>query len=503
MKKAKSLMILGTSSGVGKSFVTAAFCRLFSDWGYKVAPFKAQNMSNNSYVVGGGEDGGEIGRAQVVQAECARAVPTVDMNPILLKPSADDGSQVVVHGKVIGYFKAREYYNQRGKLAGAIQESYERLAAENDILVIEGAGSPAEINLKPNDLVNMHTAKMADAKCLLVADIDRGGVFASLLGTLDLLERDEQDRIAGFLINKFRGDISLFEDGVRFLEEKSGKKVWGVLPYAKDLWIEEEDSVVVEQRNSQMIDPSRLDIAVILLPRMSNFTDFEVLRHEHSVQLRYVRKVSELGTPDLLILPGTKATVGDLLYLIENGFREAILNHVQRGGKTLGICGGYQMMGEWILDPQRVESQAGKIAGLGILKVTTEFQSEKILRRVQEPVKISLWGQEIQGTIEAYEIHMGTTKYSAKYSAFGKEGVICPEKNAAGTYYHGLFDNGVFRKSFLNALAASSGKPRNLAPSFSVREIKEIHYNKLRELLETSIDLDLLRSQLGLEKMYV
>lgn len=495
MTKAKSLMILGTASSVGKSFIAAAFCRLFSDWGYKVAPFKAQNMSNNSYVT---EAGGEIGRAQAVQAECARVKPHTDMNPILLKPSGDNSSQVIVQGKAVGTFKAREYYNQRDVFAKAIQESYGRLAAENDIIVIEGAGSAAEINLKPYDLVNLHTAKMADAQCLLVADIDRGGVFASLLGTLDLLEPEEQARITGFLINKFRGDLKLFDEGVRFLEEKSGKKVWGVLPYERHLWIEEEDGVAVEQAQAGVADKSLLDIAVLHLPRISNFTDFEVLRQEPSVNLRYVKKASELGNPDLLILPGTKATVADFLYLIENGFREAILNYVEKGGRLLGICGGYQMMGDWILDPSGMESSSQKTAGFGLFKMTTEFQSEKVLRRVEEPVEMSLWGRLVKGTIDAYEIHMGTTRHDGSYIPFGREGAIHSQKQIAGTYYHGLFDSGDFRKSFLDALAAAAGKQRTERASLSVQEIKEIHYNKLREMLESHIDLNQLRSVLGL-----
>lgn len=494
MKRAKSLMVLGTASGVGKSFLTAAFCRLFSDWGYRVAPFKAQNMSNNSYVT---EDSGEIGRAQAVQAECARVKPTVDMNPILLKPAADDGSQVILHGKAIGHFKARDYYAGREKMARAVHESYERLAAEYDLLVIEGAGSPAEVNLKKYDLVNMYTAQMADAKCVLVADIDQGGVFASLIGTLGLLEPGEQERIAGLLINKFRGDASLFDDGVKFLEEKTGKKVWGLIPYDRQLWIEEEDAVFIESQKRAAAQ-NQLDIAVVLLPRMSNFTDFEVLKHEPGVQLRYIKKAEEIAGADLVILPGTKATVADLLYLHENGFREALTEYTAGGGRVLGICGGYQMLGEWITDPEGIESQRSKMAGLGYFKMTTEFQPEKILQRAAESVQTDLFGSKISGAIEGYEIHMGVTRHDKAYAEFGRNGAVHESGRIAGTYYHGLFDKGPFRKSFLKALAKSAGKKIEIS-ALSIQEIKELHYTKLRQLLERSVDLQAVRNALGLQ----
>jgi adenosylcobyric acid synthase len=493
--RAKSLMVLGTASGVGKSFVAAGLCRLLSDWGYRVAPFKAQNMSNNSYVT---EEGGEIGRAQAVQAECARLKPTVDMNPVLLKPSADDGSQVIVHGQAIGHFKAREYFSKRDQMERAIKESYERLASEYEILVIEGAGSPAEPNLKPYDLVNMHTARMADAQCLLVADIDRGGVFASLIGTLGLLDPADRERIAGLLINKFRGDASLFDEGVRFLEEMTGKKVWGVLPFDLNLWIEEEDSVFIE-REQAVKKKNELDIAVLSLPRMSNFTDFEVLRHEPGVRLRYVKKAEEIGEPDLLILPGTKATVADLLYLTENGFREALSDYTQNGGRLLGICGGYQMMGDWIADPEGIESQRSKTAGLGYLKMTTEFQPEKILNRTEESLQLEFFGHKVSGKIEAYEIHMGVTRHEENYAAFGRGGAVHESGRIIGTYYHGLFDSGSFRKAFLKALAKSAGKKIQVS-ELSVQEIKEVHYARLREMLEAHFDLNALRNALGLHK---
>jgi adenosylcobyric acid synthase len=487
---AKSLMILGTSSGVGKSFVTAGFCRLFSDWGYKVAPFKAQNMSNNSYVT---EEGGEIGRAQAVQAECARVKPSIHMNPVLLKPSADDGSQIVIQGKSSGHYKARQYYANREMLERAIRESYEKLAGENEIIVIEGAGSPAEVNLKQYDLVNMKMAEWAGASCLLVADIDRGGVFASLIGTLDLLEAYERDRICGLVINKFRGDRSLFDDGVKFLEEKTGKKVWGVLPYAQDLWIEEEDGL--GDWGAYSHDEGKLDIAVVLLPRMSNFTDFEILRHEPSVSLRYLRRPEEMGDPDLLILPGTKSTMADLRYLKDSGFYEKINGFAGAGGRLLGICGGFQMMGEKIWDEAAVESSVREATGFGIFKMNTEFCPDKTLKRVSRECEISLFGREISGIIDAYEIHMGKTSGQA----LGDGGIaVHPNGRFAGTYYHGLFDNAGFRQSFLEALAFAAGKTVKGVLKESAAEMKEKNYLRLRELIEKNIDLETLRKALGL-----
>lgn len=487
--RAKNLMILGTSSGVGKSFITAGFCRLFSDWGYKVAPFKAQNMSNNSYVT---EEGGELGRAQAVQAECARVKPSIHMNPVLLKPAADDGSQVVIQGRPAGHYKARQYYANREMLERAIRDSYEKLAEENEIIVIEGAGSPAEVNLKQHDLVNMKMAEWARASCLLVADIDRGGVFASLIGTLALLEPHERDRICGLVINKFRGDRSLFDDGIKFLEEKTKKKVWGVLPYAQNLWIEEEDGLA-DFGISEKVD-GRIDIAVVLLPRMSNFTDFEILRQEPSVNLRYLRRPEEMADPDLLILPGTKSTMADLQYLKESGFHERISGFAASGGRLLGICGGFQMMGEKILDPLGAESSVKEADGFGIFTLNTEFSSDKTLKRISRKCTVRIFGTEVSGLIEAYEIHMGKTAAQGE-----SEGVIVHSNGRfAGTYYHGLFDSAGFRKSFLEALAFAARKKIGRVLKESASEVKEKNYQRLRELIEKNINLQEVRKTLGL-----
>jgi len=494
--KAKAIMVLGTGSGVGKSVIAAGFCRILSDWGYRVAPFKAQNMSNNSYVT---EEGGEMGRAQVVQAECARVRPHVDMNPVLLKPAADNHSQVVVQGHAIGHLAAAKYYAQREVIAKAIRESYERLSSEYEIIVLEGAGSPAEVNLKKNDLVNMQMAEWADAACVLAGDIDRGGIFASLLGTLDLLTQEERDRIQGLIVNKFRGDIELFKGGISFIESRSRKKIWGVLPYAHHIKLDEEDALPEKPARGQVVSKNDLDIAVVLLPRMSNFTDFEVLRAEPGVRLRYVERVEKLGSPDLLILPGTKATMADCRYLTESGFREKLRAYADGGGHILGICGGYQMMGRKLFDPDHVESKVEAMEGFGFLNMTTRFGAQKVLRRVSADLDVQWLGRMIRGKVEAYEIHMGTTKL---------DGVDAPDRplsplyctgNFAGTYYHGLFESAEFRESFLCALAAHAGKQRaGDRKAVSAWTQKEENYRLWADHLTQNLDLGLLKKCLGL-----
>lgn len=490
---AKSLMVLGTASGVGKSVLTAGLCRLLSDAGYKVAPFKAQNMSNNSFVT---REGGEIGRAQAVQAECARVLPHTDMNPVLLKPAADDGSQVVIHGKARGHFKAREYFARRREVWAAIETSFGRLREDYDFLILEGAGSPAEVNLKEFDCVNMKVAEMAGAPCLLVSDIDRGGVFASILGTLDLLEPSERGRIAGLVVNKFRGDVSLFEDGVKFLEERTAKKVWGVLPYDRELWIEEEDSVSIERNQSApLAGDFALDVAVVYLPRISNFTDFEILKHQPGVRLRYVHSVSDFGEPDLLILPGTKATMADYRYLLEQRLGPKIQDFVSQGGRALGICGGFQMMGEWIRDPEHLESAVPEIRGFGFFRMTTEFSPEKVLRTHEGPVEAVLFGEPIQAVLTAYEIHMGRTFYREPYAPFGGGGALHPSGRIIGTYFHGLFENQGFRDSFFRALRKDLGKKtEGCVPSPSLARLKEEHYERLARLLRAHLDLHALEN---------
>ncbi len=489
-------MVLGTASGVGKSVIAAGLCRILSNWGYQVAPFKAQNMSNNSYVT---EAGGEMGRAQVVQAECARLNPHTDMNPVLLKPAADNHSQVVLQGKALGHFAARNYYAQRDLLLEAVHQSYERLAAKYEIIILEGAGSPAEVNLKRNDFVNLEMAKFAGASCVLVGDIDRGGVFASLCGTLDLLDGEERNLVTGLVINKFRGDRTLLDDGLEFLEKRTQKKIWGVVPYDHGLWIEEEDSLPVETFPAQSVPEEELDLAVILLPRMSNFTDFEILKSEAGVRVRYVRKARELGRPDLLILPGTKATMADLRHLMENGFYEKILDFVEKGGRMLGICGGYQMMGKKLLDPEGVESGLPEMEGLGFFNMTSRFSSGKILRRISTSLDLPLFGGRVAGEIDVYEIHMGKTIHHENYPPMGPAGAIHPSGRLAGTYYHGLFESAGFRQSFLEALSGSLQKKTTpCGVSRSAKELKEAHYERWAAHLSTHLNLDYLRQCLHL-----
>lgn len=487
-------MVLGTSSGVGKSFITAAFCRLFSDWGYSVAPFKSQNMSNNSFVT---KEGGEIGRAQAVQAECARVEPSIHMNPILLKPSEDNQSQVILHGKPAGNFAARAYFEKHGEMEAAVRESYVKLAGRHEVIVIEGAGSPAEVNLKKYDLVNMKTAEMADARCLLVADIDRGGVFASAIGTLDLLDPSERDRIDGILINKFRGDQSLFDEGVRFIEERTGKKVWGVLPYTRDLWLDEEDSLGVPEGKT-IKNSEELDVAVLLMPRLSNFTDFQILNYEPGVRIRYVSRLEQLGSPDLLILPGTKATCADYEYWQARGLEKWIHDYAAKGGRVLGICGGYQMLGKKIKDPGTVESRLRETSGLGFFDMTTVFKPEKILKQTSDKIEARIFGRGVSSAVDVYEIHMGISEHHVPANPFGKTGAVTENGKIIGTYYHGLFESPDFRKSFFDALAADCGKKRTGGAPVSAAQIKEQNYQKLSVWLSSSINLDLLAKKWGI-----
>ena len=375
----KRLMIQGTMSGVGKSLLTAALCRIFWQDGYRVAPFKSQNMALNSYIT---ENGLEMGRAQVLQAWAAGREPDVRMNPILLKPSSDVGSQLIVKGEVRGDYQASEYFRKKRELIPEILASYHSLCQENDILVIEGAGSPAEINLKADDIVNMGLARLVDAPVLLVGDIDRGGVFAQLYGTLALLEPDEQDRVVGCVINKFRGDVTLLQPGLKMLEEKTKVPVLGVIPYVP-LDLDEEDSLAPCLTRTSHHKP--VDLAVIRLPRLSNFTDFAPLERHEALGVRYVSRVEELGRPDGVLLPGTKNTMGDLLWLRQNGLEAELKKLAAQGTPLLGICGGYQRLGRSLSDPDGVE-EGGMLAGMGLLPCDTVFLRRKIRRRTRAKV---------------------------------------------------------------------------------------------------------------------
>jgi len=457
------IMVQGTGSYVGKSVVTAALCRYFFKQGYRVAPFKAQNMSNNSHVTA---DGGEIGRAQAFQAAACGIEATVEMNPVLLKPTSDMGSQVVVLGKPVAMMRAREYHQYQPQLVPIVRRSFEKLASEYDVVVIEGAGSPAEINLRRFDIANMAMAKLAKAPVLLVGDIHIGGVFAWLIGTLELLQPQQRALVKAFVINKFRGDISLLDDGISFLEERTGKKTLGVLPFVPNLPVEEEDGVKepVSREASQKSD-NTLNISIIHLPRISNSTDFEGFSSEPDVTLQYISSVPESnqGIPDALILPGTKNTVDDLAFLRSSGFETYLRRIRDMKVPIVGVCGGFQMLGSRILDPGKVEASAAATDGLGFLPVVTEFEARKQTVRVRGISLLS--GVAITG----YEIHMGQTKqreYTRSLfkvreehdnSAERYEGCISVDGLVWGTYIHGIFDSAAFRREFLNQLRVRRG----------------------------------------------
>jgi adenosylcobyric acid synthase len=490
---AKILMIQGTASSVGKSIIVAGLCRIFRQDGFKVAPFKAQNMALNSFVT---KEGGEIGRAQAVQAEAAGIEPSVYMNPVLLKPEADASSQVIVLGKVDKTLKASQYYKHTLNLLKIIEDSLNRLRSTYDIVVIEGAGSPAEINLKKREIVNMRVAKMANAPVLLVGDIDRGGVFASIIGTLELLTKQERDLIKGFIINKFRGDLKLLKPGLDLLEKRTGKPVLGVITYFRDIAIAQEDSVYLDERQTSSAKGT-VDVAVIRLPHISNYDDFDPLE-EQDCTVRYITRASELGNPDLLILPGTKSTIADLIYLQQQRLAQAIIHRAQSGIPVIGICGGYQMLGKKIHDPDKVESKHGSIAGLGLLNSTTIFNHAKTTTQVKAQVAANegllkgLKGIEVAG----YEIHMGQTGSQKCQPAFriletprGEadyfDGTVSSDGFVFGSYIHGLFHNASFTHHLLNRLRQLRGLPIISAPSTNKQEI----YDKLAGIIRQNLDM--------------
>ena len=482
MAKAKNLMIQGTMSSAGKSFIVTGLCRLFSRMGYRVAPFKSQNMALNSGVT---DDGLEMGRAQVVQAEAAGKRPDVRMNPVLLKPSTDVGSQVVVMGRPRGNMDARDYYEYKTALIPDIMEAYDSLAAENDIIIIEGAGSPAEINLKENDIVNMGLAKMLNAPVILVGDIDLGGVFAQLFGTLAWMDEEEQDRVAGLLINKFRGDPTLLTPGIEMLEERCGKKVLGVVPMVRAK-IDEEDSITQAFSHER---GSGADIAVIRLPRISNFTDFSVFQVMDDVTLRYVSEPAELGDPDLIILPGTKSTISDLKWLESSGLKDALLTLVGRV-PIAGICGGYQMLGEVISDPLGIEG-GGETEGLGILPLRTVMEQEKTTVRT-EGIFEGLGGDfaALNGLgYFGYEIHQGSTSDS---------GGERPE-NVFGTYVHGVFDKEGVADALVNALRQKKGLEASEKAVLDYEAFRMSQYDLLADALEQSLDIEELKRIIGID----
>ncbi len=490
-----AIQICGTGSGVGKSVIVAGLCRIFLQDGFKVAPFKAQNMALNSFVT---HEGGEIGRAQATQAQACRLKPTVDMNPLLIKPTSDTGAQIILRGKPIGNMSAGEYIDYKNKAGREVLASFKRLKNEFELIVIEGAGSPAEINLKAHDIVNMKMAEAADAPVLLVGDIDKGGVFAWLVGTLELLTGRERKRIKGFIINKFRGDKTLLKPGIDFLEKKTGIKVLGTVPYFRDIRIPEEDSVSLDSfAPGKARAEGVLNINVIYLPHISNFTDFDALENEPDVRLQYVGRGQSLDNPDVIIIPGTKNTMADLNYLKESGLAKGILSIIKARPETtvIGICGGYQMLGQKIYDPDKTESMKKEVDGLGILPITTDFEKEKVLAQVQAKEIIS--GLKVWG----YEIHHGRTQSLKNYRPAFRiierqgqkvkdfEGAITKNGRIWGTYIHGVFDEDAFRRDFLNRLRLKKGwLPLPQRVTFNLD--KEI--DKLAGLLRENIDIDLL-----------
>ncbi len=487
---AKPIMIQGTMSNAGKSLIAAGLCRVFMQDGYRVAPFKAQNMALNSFIT---KEGLEMGRAQVVQAEAAGVEPSVLMNPILLKPTSDMGSQIIVNGEVKATLSARDYFAVKHTLLPDVMKAYNALSERNDVIVIEGAGSPAEINLKDADVfVNMGMAKQAKSPVLLVGDIDRGGVFAQLYGTIALLDSDERAMVKGIVINKFRGDESILSPGVRQLEDLCGVPVVGVIPYVH-LDIDDEDSLSERLENRPA---AQVDIAVIRLPRLSNFTDFRALEAIDGVSVRYVQSVRALGTPDMIVLPGTKNTMEDLLWLRQSGLEAKILRYARDGGTVFGICGGYQMLGKTLDDPYGVE-HGGSLRGMGLLPIETTFTEQKTRTRVSGafgPLSGSL--ATLSGkSFDGYEIHMGQTASEAPIASItdSVSGVTrldgCQNGNVYGAYVHGIFDGDAVAGTLVRALAERKGIDPDALGTVSGETHKQQQYDLLAETIRNHMDM--------------
>ncbi|MBK5253589.1 MAG: cobyric acid synthase [Peptostreptococcaceae bacterium] len=484
---AKAIMVQGTMSDAGKSIITAGLCRIFKQDGYKVAPFKSQNMALNSFIT---KNGLEMGRAQVVQAEASGIEPDVRMNPILLKPTNDKGSQVIVNGEVIGNIGAQNYYKFKKKLRKDVEKAYAELSAEYDVIVIEGAGSPAEINLNDDDFVNMGMAKIANAPVLLVGDIDRGGVFASLYGTVKLLTEADQDRIKGLVINKFRGDLEILKPGLKQIEDIIEKPILGVVPFL-DVDIEDEDSLSTRLKDNDMV--KLIDIAVIYIPRIANFTDFNALERFEFTSVRYVRRASDLGNPDLIIIPGTKNTMADLLWMRQGGLEAKILKMNSNGTPVIGICGGYQMMGKTISDPEGLE-HGGELRGMGLLNTSTVFEKQKTRTRVNGTVnKISGYFEKLSGAkFIGYEIHNGESDNEGtellELDNKVKDGSY--NGKSLGCYIHGIFDEGDFSEKLMDILLAEKGVDKETTLNMTFAEYKEKQYDLLAAGLRENLDMD-------------
>jgi len=488
---AKKIMFQGTGSSVGKSLIVAAVCRILNNRGYKVAPFKSQNMSLNSYIT---EDGKEMGRAQVVQAEAARIKPMVEMNPILLKPTSDVGSQVILNGDVYKNMAAMTYFSAKDYLVPHIEKAFKTLSGKYEVIVIEGAGSPAEINLRSRDIVNMGLAEIVDTDVLLIGDVDKGGVFASLYGTFLLLSETEQARVKGFVINKFRGDVDLLLPGVKMLEDLIHRPCFGVIPFINDLKIDDEDSVT--ERFDQTANKS-IRIGVVKLPYMSNFTDFTVFDLEADVSLEYLTSGSALQTCDLIVIPGSKNTIHDMRYLMETGLNHAIYKAHRNQIPIIGICGGYQILGQTIEDTYGVESVDSRINGLGLLEVKTQMAQDKTTRQASGKIVTSFFdlpivNQEVIG----YEIHMGETKFmNESVKPFmmtdldACDGAVSDSGTIMGTYFHGIFDNDAFRHAMLDRLRRDKGIFET-HESINFEALKDKEYDRLAAHVASNLDID-------------
>lgn len=495
--KNKSLMVQGTASSVGKSILTAAFCRIFKQDGYTVAPFKSQNMALNSFIT---EAGLEMGRAQVVQAEAAGVVPNVLMNPILLKPSTDKKAQVIFMGKVHKNMSASEYHDFKPTLKEMIKSAYDQLADQHDIVVLEGAGSPAEINLRENDVVNMGMAEISDSPVILVGDIDRGGVFASIYGTIMLLTEEERARVKGVIINKFRGDVEILKPGLTMIEELTGVPVLGVIPYTH-LRIEDEDSLSERFKYDQEKE-GQIKVEILYLPHVSNFTDFNVFETQEDVNVRYVMRGDSIGDPDLLIIPGSKNTIEDLIYLKNTGLEEQIIRLSRKGKRIVGICGGYQLLGNSLADPEHTESAITEVHGLGLLDTQTIFETEKTTTQITGQIHSDVIPTLKEKHIAGYEIHMGQTTLGDQAEPFVEittaldqsvsilDGAISKNGKIFGTYIHGIFDDIAFTRSFLNVIRQEKGLDDVASQVQSFDEFKETEYEKLADVVRKHVDME-------------
>lgn len=505
-------MIQGTGSGAGKSLLVAALCRIFKDSGVNASPFKAQNMALNSYIT---LEGGEIGRAQALQAEAARIEPTVDMNPILLKASGEAGSQVIIHGKVHSTMKAREYYAFKKEGWKAVTKSFNRLSKQHELIIMEGAGSPAEINLMDVDIVNMSIAKHAKAPVILVGDIDKGGVFASLYGTVKLLGKDSR-HIKAYVINKFRGDLSILNPGLEMIHDKTGKPVIGVLPYINNIDLPEEDGLALQRIsnfNSQISNHEKIKIIIVRLQYISNFTDFDPFLYEPNVEIVYSRNTTEIENADMVIIPGSKNTVKDLMFLKEIALDKSLKKAYAKGIQIMGMCGGYQMLGKKIYDPHSIESPHKEVDGLGLLNIETTFGKEKTTCQVEGEVN-GEWGNRLMGVnekLKGYEIHMGISKGDiglfklrrlssnsslvTRHSSLILDGSI--NGNCWGTYIHGIFENDSFRRGTINSIR----EQRELPPidsTIKYSEMKEKAIDALADIVKQNLDMDFINRIIGL-----